>query len=268
MTRRTATALASFALAASILNCTPKATPVAPDNVVAQATPARASSVTITAPAQELFNRGATMQLTANVILSNGFVENQTSASTWSSDNTAVASVSSTGVVTAGDEGTATIRATYQGLSNSVPVRVRNAFRTPDPPPGQRLAKPNPLPIIREFFFANPALVARSCQDSGGTWEYMDGLVDRLRLADLRYAYNGRRGDANFVARDEIAYHWGAGPSLNSREVYVWDTMGGHCGPNPVPVDFDLTDLGGIWLGRGRFTSLEDAVLFVKPGGN
>jgi hypothetical protein len=90
----------------------------------------------------------------------------------------------------------------------------------------------------------------------------MDGLVDRLRQIDLRWAYNGRRGDPNFVARDEIAYHWGAGPSLNSREAYAWDIMGGHCGPNPTPAYFDLSDLGTIWLTRGRFTSFE---IFVKP---
>lgn len=264
MTRRVGTALAPLALAAIVWGCSNKPTPVAPQNVVAEATPARPVSIAVNAPQAELFQRGSTMQLSAIVTLSNGFTEDRTSAASWSSSNSAVLSVNSSGLVTAGDEGTATISATFQSLRSEVGVRVRNAFRTPDPPPGQRLPKPDVSQVVRDFFFANPALVARSCQEAGGTWEFMDGLVDRLRLIDLRWAYNGRRGDPNFVARDEIAYHWGAGPSLNSRETYAWDAMGGHCGPNPQPGYLDVSDLGTIWVTRGRFTVLSGD-LFVKP---
>ena len=255
--------VASVLVAAAAAGCTKK-TAIAPEAVV-KATEPTPNTLTVTAPQPELFQRGSTAQFRAIVTMSNGFTEDRTSSVSWSSDNSAVASVNSSGLVTAGDEGTATISASLQSLRGTFALRVRNAFRSPDPPPGQRLPQPNVFGVIQQYFFANPALVARSCQDAGGTWEYMDGLVDRLRLIDLRWGYNGRRGDANFVARDEIAYHWGAGPSLNSREVYVWDTMGGHCGPTPTPVYFDISDLGGIWLGRGRFTSLEDATLFVKP---
>ena len=252
--------LASVVVAAGA--CTEK-TAIAPDTTV-KVTPPTLFQVTVTAPAPELFQRGSSAQFRAIATLSNGFQEDRTSTATWASDNSSVASVSNTGVVTAGDEGTATISATVQSVRGTFNVRVRNAFRAPDPAPGTRLPQPNVANVIRDYFFANPALVARSCQDLGGTWEYLDGLVDRLRLIDLRWGYNGRRGDANFVARDEVAYHYGAGPSINSRDVYVWDTMGGHCGPAPTPVYFDISDLGGIWLGRGRFTSVE-ATLFVKP---
>ena len=92
-----------------------------------------------------------------------------------------------------------------------------------------------------------------SCQDAGGTWEFLDRLIDRLRLIDLRFGYNGRRGDPNFVGRDEVAYHYGAGASANSRDVYVWDVIAGHCGSNPQPNNLDMTEFGGIWLTRGRF---------------
>lgn len=261
MTRRLGAAIASLALAGWTINCSSTTTPVAPDNVVAQGTPPTPFSLAVSSPQPELFQRGSTVQLTATLTLSNGFTENRTSSVSWSSSNSAVASVSSSGLVTAGDEGTATISATLQGLSSQVGLRVRNAFRTPDPPPGQRLPKPDVSRFVRDFFFANPALVARSCQDAGGTWEFLDGLVDALRVMDLRWAYNGRRGDPSFVARDEIAYHAGAGASLLSRETYAWDIMGGHCGTNPQPSYFDVTDLGTIWVTRDRFT----VDVFVKP---
>ena len=195
---------------------------------------------------------GQTLQLTALVVMSNGTTQNQTSAAAWSSDNPAVATVSNAGLVTAVGEGAATVAATFSGQRSTFGVNVRLAFRTPDPPPGQRIPKPNVFHIVQEVAAQNPDDFRNSCQDAGGTWNFMDKLVDRLRKIDTRWAYNGRRGDQNFVARDEIAYHYSAGPDLNSREVYVWDVIVSHCG-SPSPGWIDQSDLGGIWLTRGRF---------------
>lgn len=149
--------------------CTKK-TAIAPDTTVKVTAPTL-SQLTVTAPGPELYQRGSTAQFRAIVTLSNGFQEDRTSSVSWSSDNSGVASVSNTGLVTAGDEGTATITATLQSLRGTFGIRVRNAFRAPDPAPGQRLPKPDVFGVIRDFFFANPALVARSCQDAGGTWK-------------------------------------------------------------------------------------------------
>ena len=99
----------------------------------------------------------------------------------------------------------------------------------PDPPPGQRLPAPNEFGVVVQLFAERPDLVARSCQPENGgtgTWEFMDLLVDRLRLKDTRWGYNSRRGVPGDVARDEVAYHWGSGPDENSRDTYAWDVMG------------------------------------------
>lgn len=240
------------AVAAMAAACTADSNAPAPPAAPAVVSPARVVSVQVSGT-NNLWERGQTAQYTAMATLSNGFVENRTASATWASDNTAVAAVSAAGVVTAGNEGSANIRATIDGVSSTAALTVRYGFRAPDPPPGQRLPAPNEAGFVAQLFFSRPDLVARSCQDAGGTWELMDFIVDELRKKDLRWGYNGRRGDPNFVARDEVAYHWGAGPSENSREAYAFDIIGGHCGPTPSPVWFDQTPLGTIWLTRGRF---------------
>jgi hypothetical protein len=214
--------------------------------------PARVVFVTVSG-AGTFHQRGQTQQLRAMATLSNGFLEDRTSAASWNSDNSGVASVSAAGVVTAGNEGEAGISATVEGQRGTAQVRVRYGNRTPDPPPGQRLPPPDGSDIVRQVFAERGDLVARSCQDEGGTWELLDEIVDRLRVRDLRWGYNGRRGVPSFPGRDEVAYHFGPGPSENSRDTYAWDVISGHCGPNPVPSWQDVTSLGTIWITRGRF---------------
>jgi hypothetical protein len=77
-----------------------------PEGVVlpAQPSPARVVAVEVVGSTQ-LFARGQTQQFTARARYSNGFVEDRTTVATWQSDNSAVASVSSVGIVTAGNEG-------------------------------------------------------------------------------------------------------------------------------------------------------------------
>jgi hypothetical protein len=251
---RLAAAGALFA-AAMVAACGGSDAPTGPSNAAVPSAP-RVSSVAVTSSTTSFITRGQTEQLAAMVTLSNGFVENRSSSATWASDNTGVATVSSSGVMTVGNEGQATISATIDGQRGTLQVRVQYAFRTPDPPAGQRLPKPNEAAFIVQLHAERPDLVARSCQpESGGTgtWEYMEYVVDRLRLKDTRWGFQSRRGVAGDVARDEVAYHWGAGPDEGSRDSYAWDIMVGHCGPNPQPAWIDVSDLGTLWVSRGRF---------------
>ena len=100
----------------------------------------------------------------------------------------------------------------------------------------------------------------RSCQDRGGTWEFLDYLVDELRKEDNRWGYNGKRGNAHDPSQDIVDYHFGGGPSENSTAVYIIDIMFGHCG-SPSPAWIDQTGVTansgtiGRWTGRGRFTN-------------
>lgn len=240
-----------FSVTVLSVACSTTEAPSEPSSVIA-VTPSRVVSVTVSG-VNNFFQQGQTGQAVALATLSNGFVEDRSASAQWQSSNGNVASVTGTGLVTAGQEGEATIRATIEGITGEYGVRVRYGFRTPDPAPGTRLPLPNEIGFVASVIQSRPDLLARSCQDQGGTWEWLDFLVDRLREKDLRWGYNGRRGDINFVARDEIAYHWGRGDSLNSRETYAIDVLGGHCGTNPTPVWFDVSDLGTIWLTRGRF---------------
>ena len=142
-----------------------------------------------------------------------------------------------------------------------VPVGVPKGpgGRTPDPTSGRL-----PLPgygagVVKAVANANPALLSNSCQDHGGSWAFMDAVVDTLRTYDTRWGYNGKRGDANNPSHDVVTYHHGPGPDQGSTAVYIIDVIGGHCGPSPSPTWIDVTDATygagtiGRWISRGRF---------------
>ncbi len=122
---------------------------------------------------------------------------------------------------------------------------VLDGFRTPDPAPGSRLPLPNESGTVNAQYAANFSDWANSCQDTQGArgWIWLDKLVDTLRIKDLRWGYNGKRGNPNDPSKDVIDYHFGAGDSQFSTRVYIIDVMGGHCGPTPTPGWNDVTDI-------------------------
>jgi hypothetical protein len=132
--------------------------------------------------------------------------------------------------------------------------------RTPNPGPGQRL----PLPgygagVVSDVAGQHPAALRNSCQDQGGTWEFMDRVVDRLRTFDSRWGYNGKRGNTSDPSHDIVDYNYGSQPDEGTTEVYIVDVMVGHCGGNPGPAWIDQTEVTynagtiGRWTSRGRF---------------
>jgi len=132
-------------------------------------------------------------------------------------------------------------------------------YRTPDPPPGQNLPLPNMAHIVEQVAREFPSALRRSCQEHGGTWEFMDRVVDRLRLHDTRWGYNWKRGRVGDPSLDVVDYHYGPGSDEGATRVYIIDVIGGHCGSSPRPSWNDVTqitrDAGAIgrWTGRGRF---------------
>jgi hypothetical protein len=147
------------------------------------------------------------------------------------------------------------------GGGGGVPVGVTpgSGGRTPDPTSGRL-----PLPgygasVVQAVARANPGALANSCQDHGGSWQFLDQVVDTLRTYDTRWGYNGKRGNANDPSKDVVTYHYGPGPDAGSTEVYIIDVIGGHCGPTPSPTWGDVTDITlqsgtiGRWISRGRF---------------
>ena len=75
----------------------------------------------------------------------------------------------------------------------------------------------------------------------GGSWEFMDRVVERLRAIDGRWAYNCKRGNCDDVSQDVVAYYRGQGNPNNSTDVAIIDIIGGHCGGNPQPAWIDQT---------------------------
>lgn len=95
----------------------------------------KVATVTVTAPAESV-EMGKTLQLTASASSRSGKPV-QGKSFTWASDNDAVASVSSTGLVTGKSVGAATITATASGKSGTyrvtvAPVAVATVRITPD----------------------------------------------------------------------------------------------------------------------------------------
>jgi hypothetical protein len=131
--------------------------------------------------------------------------------------------------------------------------------RAPDPPPGQRLPLPNMFHVVQQVAAARPDLLRNSCQDHGGSWAFLDLVVDTLRTYDTRWGYNWKRGVVGSPSMDVVDYHYGPGPDEGSTDVYIIDIINGHCGNNPSPSWNDVTDVTinsgtiGRWTGRGRF---------------
>jgi hypothetical protein len=143
----------------------------------------------------------------------------------------------------------------------STPARflTQRENRTPNPTSGRL-----PLPgygesVVHEIAARHPDFLRNSCQEHGGTWQFMDALVDELRLRDTRWGYNGKRGNANDPSLDVVAYNWGSQPDEGTTEVYIIDVILQHCGDAPIPAWIDQTQATansgtiGRWTSRGRF---------------
>jgi hypothetical protein len=159
------------------------------------------------------------------------------------------------------------VRATLDGAVTAWSSQSRfftvRENRTPNPA-GGRLPRPDATAVIAQVIAANPGILSsrRSCQDAshGGDpvsgWEFMDKVVDALRLTDTRWGYNGKRGNPNDPSFDVVAYNWGSQPDEGTTEVYIFDILLGHCGGSAAPTQIDITGVGGAlgrWISRGRF---------------
>ncbi len=132
---------------------------------------------------------------------------------------------------------------------------VTSGFRTPDPAPGTRLPLPNESGLVNDEYNRNFNDWQNSCQDRQGDrgWVWLDKLIDRLRTKDLRWGYNGKRGNTNDTSQDIVDYHYGAGDSNGSTQVYIIDVMFSHCGNTPSPAWIDQTGVTASQGTVGRF---------------
>lgn len=117
----------------------------------------------------------------------------------------------------------------------------------------------NMVGVVQDIARRYPRTLRNSCQEHGGSWEFMDRVVEDLRKIDGRWGYNCKRGDCNTVSHDVVNYYRGSGTSRaaanNSTAVSIIDVIANHCTPNPRPAWTDLTratrDAGAI--GRWKY---------------
>ena len=143
---------------------------------------------------------------------------------------------------------------------------LSNSCLAPQSPmePGEtRRPRPNHSQIVRNVASAFPGALVASCQEHGGTWEFMDRTVDALRSFDGRWGYNCKRGNCNDPSLDVASYYYG--PPVeninNDARVYIFDLIGGHCGPTPVVIWNDVTDITFQSGTLGR-------TIYPRPGRN
>jgi hypothetical protein len=127
--------------------------------------------------------------------------------------------------------------------------------RAPNPAPGTRL----PLPgwgadVVRQLANERPDLLRSSCHEQpGGNNRFMFEAVRRLRARDNRFGLNWKRGNFGDLSQDIVNYNYGSEADEGTRQVYIVDIIGGHCGPNPSWAWIDQTEATrsagtvGVW---------------------
>lgn len=121
LSKKTMATTTSLCLALVCLICCEGSTPTEPSTPTV-------TELTVTGATGPLTTSGQTVQLTATVTLSDGTVQDQTNAAGWASSDTTVATVSTTGLVTAVGSGSTEIRATHEGVSGTLTILVEIVF--------------------------------------------------------------------------------------------------------------------------------------------
>ena len=117
----------------------------------------------------------------------------------------------------------------------------------------------NMVHVVEAVARQHPGKLSNSCQSHGGSWDFMDLVVEALRAENGRWGFNCKRGNCNDISHDVVAFYHG--PETTSEQaqgktdVYIIDVILGHCGSNPRPAWIDQTqataDAGAI--GRWKY---------------
>ena len=77
--------------------------------------------------------------------------------------------------------------------------------------PSPLLDGPNMAHVVAEIAASHPDALRNSCQEHGGSWEFIDLVVDALRRHDTRWGYNWKRWNEGDPSQDLVNYHRGPG---------------------------------------------------------
>jgi hypothetical protein len=193
--------------------------------------------------ASSTLNPGQTTQATATTLDANGSVLSGR-AIAWSTNNTAVATVSSAGLVTAVASGNVLIAATSEGKSGNAPLTVQST--PPPPPPGGTL-------LFQENF-ENNSLASRGWYDNTSvqlsTTEHIAGSVSSAQYHFLSGATTPTSGGSqrhkftpsnSFYLSYYVKYsaNWvGSAKAYHPHEFYTLSTLDGdYDGPSQSYLD-------------------------------
>jgi len=198
--------------------------------ITVTAAPPVVTTVTVAPPGASI-NVGATVTLTATVKDAQGNVMTGQTI-TWSSSNTAIATVSSSGVVTGVAPGSATVTATCSGKTGSSAVTVTSP---PPPPPGGT--------ILFQEDFENSSIGSRGWYDNTSaqisTVEHISGSTASAQYHFLSGAMTPTSGGAqrhkftpsnSFYVSFYVKYstNWvGSGQAYHPHEFYILSTLDG-----------------------------------------
>jgi hypothetical protein len=126
--------------------------------------------------------------------------------------------------------------------------------RSPNPPPGQLIPRSSlgyAQGIAAQIASQYHADLLNSCRDTGGNNTFMFRLVQALRRVDTRWGMNDKRGNRGDMSQDIVTYNPTDRPDDGESQIYLFDAIGGHCGPNPTGGSLgDVTD--GTWAAAGN----------------
>jgi len=126
---------------------------------------------------------------------------------------------------------------------------VWTGARTPDPRIGRALPRPTyGQAVVTAIAGVYSGDLRNSCREFGGNNQWLFKLVRELRRIDTRWGLNWKRGNVGDMSQDVVAYNWGTNPDESTVDAYIWDTIGGHCGPSP---GWNWGDITGVTLNSG-----------------
>jgi hypothetical protein len=102
--------------------------------------------------------------------------------------------------------------------------------------------------IVNSVGAQNPFDVHNSCREEGGNMMFVFKALARLRQIDTRWGLNLKRGNQGY-SEDIITFNPTDRPDNGESQIYLFDIIGGHCGPNPI-VD-GLNDVTGATWSAG-----------------
>jgi hypothetical protein len=97
--------------------------------------------------------------------------------------------------------------------------------------------------VVNQVAAQNPFDVRNSCRAEGGNMLFMFKALSRLRQIDTRWSLNMKRGNQG-ESEDILAFNPTDRPDNGESQIYLFDVIGGHCGPNPI-----VSGLADVTLG-------------------